>query len=122
KKRVPPLHESVPLADNRSEPLIPERPQMPAGELVHVASVNLNGPLPLPIMGLPVREPSSSDDATSEFSLSVALAATPPWRTNLAPFIRLSIPDPFEHHPAARLPVELPESSMPVTAAPRVPR
>jgi hypothetical protein len=122
KNRVQPLPEGLPLAYDRSELVIPERPQLPAGELVYVASINLNGPLPLAIMAFPVHEPFSSDDATNEFSLSVALAATPPWRTNPAPFIRLSIPDPFEYHQAARLAVDFPELSMPVTASPRVPR
>jgi hypothetical protein len=117
-----PLPEGVPLAYNRAEPLIPERAQLPAGELVHVASVDLSAPLPLPIMASPVSEPLTSDDATNEFSLSAALAATPPARLNPAPFLRLSIPDPYEHHAAARLARSLPELWAPVTESPRPPK
>jgi hypothetical protein len=100
---------------------VPERRELPAGELAYVPSVSLSGPLPLPMLASPVRESFSSDDATTDFSLAAALAATPPARSNPAPFLRLTIPDPFENHPAARLSTELPEPSVPVTTTPRAP-
>jgi hypothetical protein len=116
-----PLSEGEPLAYTWVAPVVPERRELPAGELAYVPSVNLSGPLPLPMLASPVRESFSSDEATNDFSLAAALAATPPARSNPAPFLRLTIPDPFENRPATRLAVELAESAMPVTATPQVP-
>ena len=59
------------------------------------------------------------DDGPNDFSLAAALTPLSLCRGNPAPFLRLTIPDPFEYRSAARLLKEWPESSAPVTTAPQ---
>jgi hypothetical protein len=122
KKPTALLPEGMPLAFSRAEPVTPERRDLPAGERVRVAFPRLDGPLPLPPLATPYQEPLATEDPTGEYSLAAALAAPPPKRTSSAPFLRLTIPDPFEHRPAARLRSEWKESSVPLTSSPRPPR
>jgi hypothetical protein len=89
---------------------------------VRVAAPPLDQPLPLPFLAQKALEPLPGDEATAQFSAAAALAAPMPWRQQPAPFLRLTIPDPFENHPAARLSTEWPESAIPSTQAPRAPR
>ena len=114
--------EGMPLAFSRAEPVVPDRGELPASERARVPSPRLDGPLPLPPLATRYQEPISIDDLTGEYSLAAALATPPPSRTSQAPFLRLTIPDPFEHRPAARLRSELEESPSPMTSSPRPPR
>ncbi|HEV3083228.1 MAG TPA: hypothetical protein VGY66_25810 [Gemmataceae bacterium] len=122
KKPAGSLPEGLPLAFYRAEPVVPERRDLPAGERVRVSSSRLDGPLPLPPLATPYQEPLPTDDATAEYSLAAALAAPAPRRTSPAPFLRLTVPDPFENRPAARLRGEWAETPVPVTSAPRPPQ
>lgn len=58
--------------------------------------------LPLPILAQPAPEPASAPGPTALSSLTAGLQATPPERTGPAPFVRMSLPDPFEHRNAVR--------------------
>ena len=101
----------MPLADYRGEPAPPQALELPAGALVRLPSPDVNLPPPLPMLALPVADRVSVDDPTSEASRQAALAAAAPVRTTPTPFVRLTIPDPFEHARAVRLhtpPVEEP--------------
>jgi hypothetical protein len=120
--RPRPVPEGVPLADCRADPVVPQRDELFAGELVREWSPEVNEPLGLPILAQKQGEIAAADDATGDVSLAAALAAAPPKRTTPAPFLRLSLPDPFEHRRTVRLQQEFPESGVPVTASPKPPQ
>jgi hypothetical protein len=76
---------------------LPERIHLPAGDRVRLPSPDITSPAPLPLVGQAVTDRVSLDDPTADLSLSAALTAPAPKRTQPAPFIRLSVPDPFEN-------------------------
>jgi hypothetical protein len=110
-----------PLADYWGDPLVPRRPEFYAGERIRLPSADLNQPIPLPTLAQKQAEPMSSDDPTGEVSLAGALAASAPERATPAPFLRLVVPDPFEHRHTVRLRAELLEDPTPTTSSPRLP-
>lgn len=93
------------LAGVRDEPLPgaqEHRAALPTGPLsvtarARVVSADANQPVPLPILAQQCPERIALDDVTAEISLAAATQAPPPNRAAPAPFVRLSIPDPFEH-------------------------
>jgi hypothetical protein len=95
--RPRPLPEELPLVGHKADPLVPEVQYLHAGDRVRVPSVDVNKPIPLPILALPVNNRAPTDDATSDVSLAAALAAMPPGRTSPAHFLKLNLPDPFEN-------------------------
>jgi len=113
------LPEELPLYAHRAESASPERTELPAGERVRVPLPLLNEPIPLPYVAEKVKEPATVDDGPNDFSLAAALTPLSLRRDNPAPFLRLTIPDPFEYRSAARLLKEWPELSAPVTRAPQ---
>jgi hypothetical protein len=95
--RPRPLPEELPLISHKTDPLVPEVQYLHAGDRVRLHSVDVNKPIPLPILAQPVGSRSPLDDATTDASLAAALAATPPARATPAPFLKLTLPDPFEN-------------------------
>jgi hypothetical protein len=80
------------------EPLtLPQQQSLPDAGRVRVSSEDVNQPLPLPILAQPVPDRASLDDATADASTAAALAAPLPARTTPAPFLRLTLPDPYDH-------------------------
>jgi hypothetical protein len=122
RSKLPPLPEGSPVAVLAADPVRPEHPDLPAGERVRVPSPRLDAPLPLTTLATPYRETLSSEDATSDYSLAAALATVPFKRSNPAPFLRMTIPEPYENRPAAQLRVEIAESGEPITTSPKPPR
>jgi hypothetical protein len=112
---------ALPLTGYWGDPMVPQRPKIPVGERIRLASPDVNQPIPLRPLAQKQAEPMSSEDPTGEMSLAAALAAAPPKRAVPAPFLRLTVPDPFEHRHAVRLRIELPEDSAPITSSPRLP-
>ena len=100
--------------------ILPQIQALPNGERVSVASVDANEPLALPILALPVTDRASLDDPTMEASIVAAVAATIPSRTAKAPFLKLTLPDPYDHRRSETTPT-LPESDQPLTATLRTP-
>ncbi len=98
--RPPALPEGVPLAYDQSHPTLPGRIELPAGERVRVPSVDVNEPLALPKLTARPVPAAPADDPTA----AAALSAAPPRRDRPAPFLRLTLPNPFEHRDALRLP------------------
>jgi hypothetical protein len=97
-------------------------PPLPAGAPPRVASADASSPPPLPLTTRPSPDRASLDDPTAEFSAQRATAATPPVRTAPAPFVRVNLPDPFEHAATVRPrtpPAEDPATDMPTTLGPR---
>jgi hypothetical protein len=78
----------------------------PAGKRTRLPSVDVNQPLPLPLLAQPVPDRAPLDDATGEASHTAALAAAPPRRGTPAPFLRLGLPDPFENRLPPRATME----------------
>jgi hypothetical protein len=115
------VSEAQPLSEYRSDPAVPQAMQFPAGARVREWSPEINEPTPLPILAQKQSETQSADDPTSEVSLLAALASMPPPRAAPAPFLRLTLPEPFEFRNAVRLRAELPESAGPITSIPRLP-
>ena len=91
--------------------------------------VRVEGPDPLKVPPLvtssrPPETLSPAADPTEEASRQIALAALTVLRTQPAPFLRLTIPDPFEHLKAVRLrstPTEPIEPASPVGRPPLPP-
>jgi hypothetical protein len=107
--------------DSWPTPVLPEMQLRPSGPRLKGASVESKEPAPLPILAQPVTERAPLDDATGEASTQAALAAPPPARTAKAPFLKLSVPDPFEFRKpvSAETNEEQPE---PPLASPRLPK
>lgn len=104
-------------------PDVPELPKplsLPAGARVRVPSIDVNQPIPLPMLSRPVPERASLDDPTLEASAAAALAAPILSRTSKAPFLRLTLPDPYDRR-RGEVPA-LEESKEFPLASPRTPR
>ena len=92
-----------------------------AGPLLRMPSVNMDQPIPVPILAKPLRDRASLADPTLEASLAAALATSAPRRAGPLPFAPINLPDPFEHSRAIRLRRSLDEAPMPPPIAPRTP-
>jgi len=101
--RPAPLSEESPLLACRLASVPPQVPQLSAGERVRTPAPDPNQPVALPLLGLATPDRASLDDPTADLSLAAALAAPMPSRGNPAPFLRLNLPDPYEHRNAARV-------------------
>ena len=91
-----------------------------AGPLLRMPSVNMEQPIPVPILAKPWRDRTSLADPTLEASVAAALATSAPRRAGPLPFEAINLPDPFQHSRAIRLRHPLDEAPMP-PIAPRTP-
>jgi hypothetical protein len=104
-----------PLSRERLDLPSPTPVKLAAGPKIAWPSPYIHQPIPLSILARQVTDRASLDDPSGDASQAAALASKVPDRTVPAPFLRLTIPDPFEHRNAVRLraaPLEL--SSMPM--------
>jgi hypothetical protein len=111
--RPGPLPEDLPLAGYHDTPPPPEPKTLLTGERVRVPSEDVNQPVPLPLLGQVTPDRAPLDAPTAEHSLAAAVAAQMPARTNPAPFVKLTVPDPFENRQTVRLPAMPPEEVAP---------
>jgi hypothetical protein len=88
-----------------AETLLPAAVALEAAARVRVPSVDVNQPIPLPILAKPASDRAPLDDATIEASNAAALSGTVPARTKPAPFLKLTLPDPFENRKPVAPPV-----------------
>jgi hypothetical protein len=109
------------LDENGLAVVLPERTLLPAGARVRAAARDPNEPLALPPLAQPVPNRASLEDATTEVSAAAVLTAPLPQRGTPAPFLRLTLPDPYEHRRPLRLPA-LAEATTPRTGTPQTPR
>jgi hypothetical protein len=119
--RLRPAPEESPLLSYLADPAPPERPQVVAASRVKQWSPDVSQPLPMPILGQKQPESVSGDDPTADVTTAAALAVPHLQRSKPAPFLKLTLPEPYEHRQAVRLRKELAEDATPVTAAPRLP-
>jgi hypothetical protein len=117
--RPRPLPDELPLTGSRAEP--PQKQRFFAGDRVRLPGPDVNQPAELPTLAVPAPDPTLLEDPTADFSAFAAQAATMPARAAPAPFVKLSLPDPFENRNAVRLREVPPEKNEPVTAAPKPP-
>jgi hypothetical protein len=80
--------------------VLPQQQSLPDAGRVRVPSEDVNQPIPLPVVTQPVPDRASLDDPTADESAAAALAAPLPMRTTPAPFLKLSLPDPYDHRRA----------------------
>ncbi len=102
-------------------PIPPQLPSLPERRRVRVSSVDVNQPIPLPILGQPVSDRASLDDPTAEASSKAALAASIPSRRTKAPFLKLTLPDPYDHRRPETISIPV-EKAEPPLGSPRTPR
>jgi hypothetical protein len=117
--RPRPLPEELPPAVSWPKP--PRETQLPAGDRVRLPGPDVNQPVPLQVLAAPAPDRTALDDPTADFSFAAAQSGMVPPRQAPAPFVRVSLPDPFENRDAVKLREPPPEKGDPVTAAPKVP-
>jgi hypothetical protein len=98
----------------------PQKP--PADGLIKVPSPDLNQPVPLPVLARPLPDRGPLGDPTPDISIAAALAGSVPQRTVPAPFLRLNLPDPFEHVQPVGPRGAAEEESLPPPVPPRTPK
>lgn len=119
--RPHPLPEGLPLTYHQRDPAVPQVILLPIGPRVQVAARDVNEPLPLPRLAIRPVDSTPMDDPTSAASTAAALQASPPQRINPAPFVRLMLPDPFEHRGTLGFPRPDTDSQPPAPAPVRLP-
>jgi hypothetical protein len=95
--RLRPAPEAAPLVAYRDEPAAPTALQLPTKPLLKVPSVDVNAPLPIPILAQPVKDRASLSEPAFDVSLEATLKKITPTRDKPVPFVPLNLPDPFEH-------------------------
>jgi hypothetical protein len=85
------------LGSPSDTPVLPQVSALPERDRVRVPSIDANEPIPLPILATPLSERASLDDPTSDVSNAAAIAAPIPPRMSKAPFLKLTLPDPYDH-------------------------
>src|SRR5262249_51795249 len=122
-KRIP-LRPRLVLDETPSglpdSPILPQLPSLPDGDRVRVPSVDVNQPIPLPMLARPVADRAPLDDPTADASAVAALAAPIPSRTTKAPFLKLTLPDPYDRR-RSETPTSAESSEFPV-GTPQTPR
>jgi hypothetical protein len=88
-----------------ADTLLPTAIVLEVAERVRVPSVDVNKPTPLPILAKPLSDRVPFDDVTSDASNAAALSGAMPARTTPAPFLKLTVPDPFENRKPVAPPV-----------------
>jgi hypothetical protein len=109
------------LAVPRERLALPADTTLPALDRAREPSPDVNVPVALPILAQPVPDRASLDDPTGDGSTAAALAATLPQRVIPAPFLRLTLPDPFEFRRPLTLAAPV-ETADPRTSTPQTPR
>lgn len=69
----------------------------PEAGRIRAPSPDVNQFIPLPILAQPISDRASLDDPTRDASTAAATAAPIPSRTRKAPFVKRTLPDPYDH-------------------------
>ena len=89
--------EAQPLLSYQDKSPVPKDVNLPTKPLIRLPSLDVNTPLPIPILAQQQKDLASLGDPALEASLSAALKRQSPARTQSMPFMPLNLPDPFEH-------------------------
>jgi TolA-binding protein len=82
---------------------------------------NINQAIPLPLLATVVPDPIPVVDVTREGSTAATLKTPAPNRVHPAPFVALTLTDPFERRQTAKLQVVPEENPIPATPAAKMP-
>jgi hypothetical protein len=99
---VPAGKQPMPRSVPEGQPPVAQGPkpigvQLPTKPLVQLPAMDVEAPLPLPILARPNMDRASLDDATLEASQAAALERVRPRRMEPVPFAPVNLPDPFEN-------------------------
>jgi TolA-binding protein len=108
-QREYPGTEGAALAKNDLRPLPPK------------VQPNTNQAIPLPLLATVIPDAIPVADVTREGSTAAILKTPPPNRVHPAPFVALTVPDPFERRQTAKLQVVPEENPTPMTPAVKAP-
>ena len=99
RKEVKPyaVPETRPLITYRDQPVVPQPIELPATALIRLPAVDVQTPLPIPILAQPQVDRVPLGDPAFEESLGAALRQLSPARDRPVPFTPLNLPDPFEN-------------------------
>lgn len=98
KPAVPPaVPEASPPIGNGTLPAVAQAIKLPTQPLLALPAIDVESPLPLPILARPKPDRATLDDVTLETSQAAALHPVRPRRTQPVPFAALNLPDPFEN-------------------------
>lgn len=89
--------EGTPLVSFRDESQGPKQVELPTKPLIKLPSIDMNTPLPLPILARPIVDRASLAEPAFEASLAAAMKRFTPTRERPVPFVPYNLPDPFEH-------------------------
>jgi hypothetical protein len=103
-------------------PVLPQEVELPTQALVVLPAVDVESPLPLPLLARPKPDRASLEDTTLEASQAAALRPFVPRRTTPVPFAPLNLPDPFENQRHGGLRRMLDENDQPPATPVRTPR
>lgn len=93
------LPDRVPVDLAPLMPQLPERSAWPTGPLSREPARDLNQSNDLPLLSLqPVPDRAPLADPTVEFTAQSVISTNLPLRIEQTPFLRLLLPDPFEHN------------------------
>jgi len=111
-----------PLADVAGPPA-PAARKLDVAPLVAAPAPDINVLPILPTrLGFQSERMAAFADPTRDQSREAAVAAEPPYRQSLAPFVKLTIPDPFQLQNEIRLRQSPPDNEPPVTSKSRPPK
>ncbi len=100
--RPRPLSDAAPLDYFYDNPTVPQRPELPPAVLVQQSGRDVNEPIPLPPQTKQLSDRASLDDPTAEFSGQRVVNHQPAMRSTPVPFVRMNLPEPFEHRVVAK--------------------
>ena len=101
--RPTPLPDRVPPDLGGTFPQLPPRSELPSGALIRVEGRDPSKPAELPLLSSkPVPDRASLADPTVEFTARSVISIVLPLRADPAGFVRINLPDPFEHAAAAK--------------------
>lgn len=100
---------------------IPRRDDLPAGPRTRIDSIDVDKPTGIPILAQPVPDRASLEDPSKNMSTLSALAVILPERNGPTPFLKLTLPDPFENSQTVRLRTLPAEEATPTSPGPKAP-
>ncbi len=95
--KVRPAPEDTPLVSFQDKTKTPKQAELPTKPLIRLPSVDVNTPLPIPILAQPTKDRASLGDPAFEASLGAAMKPFTPTRDRPVAFVPYNLPDPFEN-------------------------
>lgn len=116
------LPERVPMQLTAPNAQLPDRTSLAHGPLTRAEGVDVRRPSEVPILARPVGDRASLDDPTREYSARFMVSDRLPLRSETTPFIRYTLPEPFEYSASGKtivIPIENPNRSLSIIPAHR---